>query len=64
MLSIKAIKLLVQNLRPNFSQVKNKYDFKLCHSRFHTASKTFVRHKKYLDQDRFSAFSHPQYAFW
>ncbi len=26
--------------------LKNKYDLALCQSRLHTASKTFVRHKK------------------
>ncbi len=39
----------------NFPTYKNKYDLALCQSRLHTASETFVCHKKKLD--RFSAFS-------
>jgi len=30
----------------NFRTLKNKYDLTLCQSRFHTASETFVSHKK------------------
>ncbi len=29
----------------NFHKLKTKYDLKLCQSRLHTASKTFVSHK-------------------
>ncbi len=34
-----------------------------CQSRLHTASETFVRHKKNTDQVRFSVFSHPYHVF-
>ncbi len=33
---------------------KNKYDLTLCQTHLHTASKTFIRHKKKLDQVWFS----------
>ncbi len=52
------IKAIAHRVR-NFRRLKNKYDLTLCQSRLHTASETFVRHKKKLDQVRFSAFSHP-----
>ncbi len=42
-----------------FRTLKNKYDLTLCQSRLHTASETFVCHKKKLDQVWFSAFMHP-----
>ncbi len=42
----------------NFHTLKNKYDLKLCQSRLHTASETFIRQNN-SDQVRFSAFSHP-----
>ncbi len=40
----KAIKVIAHGVR-KFSMLKNKYDFTLCQSRLHTASKIFIRHK-------------------
>ncbi len=42
----------------NFHTLKNRYDLTLCQSRLHTASETFVRHKKNSDRVWFSAFFH------
>ncbi len=36
-----------------FRTLKNKYDLTLCQSRLHTASETFVRHKKNKNRIRF-----------
>ncbi len=40
----------------NFRTLKNKYNLTLCQSRLHTASETFVRHKKKSDRVLFFAF--------
>ncbi len=41
------------NLVRNVRKLKNKYDLTLCQSRLHTASETFVCHKKNSDWVRF-----------
>ncbi len=51
--SVKAIAHWVQN----FCTLKNKYDLTLCQSRLHTASETFVRHKKIGSVSIFCVFA-------
>ncbi len=41
----------------NFCTLKNKYDLMLCQSRLHTASETFVRHKKFVPGSIFCVFA-------
>ncbi len=47
----------VQNSHSKCCTLKNKYDLTLCQSRLHTASETFICHKKKLCQ--VLSFSHP-----
>ncbi len=50
----------------NVCTLKDKYDLTLCQSRLHTASKMFIRHKKFGSGSFFFFLhcSHPWQAFW